>query len=159
MRQFFEYWTWTTWLKVPDFSSQLHFTQLYGGTSFTWRKTHNIHFLSLLLHLYYKCKHESAKSLSHIWLCNPMDCSWPGSWPHNSPGKNTGAGSHSLLQRIFPTQGLNLGLLHRRQILYHLSHNLSPVRKHFFISVIADKQSKKSRTHSLNMAEILLKAE
>ena len=32
--------------------------------------------------------------------------------PWNSPGKNTGAGSHSLLQGIFPTQGLNLCLLH-----------------------------------------------
>ena len=31
-------------------------------------------------------------------------------------------GSHSLLQEVFPTQGLNLGLLHCRQILYHLSH-------------------------------------
>ena len=29
---------------------------------------------------------------------------------------------HFLLQRIFLTQGLNLGLLHRRQILYYLSH-------------------------------------
>ena len=42
--------------------------------------------------------------------------------PWNSPGKNTGVGCHSLLQGIFPTQGLNLGLLHCRQILYHLSH-------------------------------------
>ena len=41
-------------------------------------------------------------------------------------GKNTGLGSHSLLQRIFPTLGLNLGLLHCRQILYHLSHQGSP---------------------------------
>ena len=31
-------------------------------------------------------------------------------------------GSHSLLERIFPTQGLNPGLLHCRGILYHLSH-------------------------------------
>ena len=33
----------------------------------------------------------------------------------DSPGKNTGVGCHALLQRIFPTQGLNpclLGLLH-----------------------------------------------
>ena len=37
-------------------------------------------------------------------------------------GKNTGMGSHSLLQGIFPTQRLNPGLLHCRQILYHLSH-------------------------------------
>ena len=33
---------------------------------------------------------------------------------------------HFLLQRVFPTQGLNLGLLHHRQILYHLSHQVSP---------------------------------
>ena len=46
--------------------------------------------------------------------------------PWNSPGKNTGLGCHSLLQGIFPTQGLNLGLLHCRQILYHLSHQGSP---------------------------------
>ena len=31
--------------------------------------------------------------------------------PWDSPGKNTGVGCHSLLQRIFPTQGLNPGLL------------------------------------------------
>ena len=37
-------------------------------------------------------------------------------------GKNTGVDCHSLLQGIFPTQGSNLGLLHCRQILYHLSH-------------------------------------
>ena len=42
--------------------------------------------------------------------------------PLDSPGKNTGVGSHSLLQGFFLTQGLNLGLLHCRQILYHLSH-------------------------------------
>ena len=42
--------------------------------------------------------------------------------PWNSPGKNTGVGSHALLQGIFPTQGLKLGLLHCRQTLYHLSH-------------------------------------
>ena len=37
--------------------------------------------------------------------------------PWNSPGKNTGVGSHSLLQGIFPTQGWNLGLLHCRHSL------------------------------------------
>ena len=35
-------------------------------------------------------------------------------------------GSLSLLQGIFPTQGLNAGLQHRRQILYQLSHKGSP---------------------------------
>ena len=42
--------------------------------------------------------------------------------PWNSPGQNTGVGSLSLLQGIFPTQGANLGLPHYRQILYQLSH-------------------------------------
>ena len=50
-------------------------------------------------------------------LCDPMNCSPPGSSVHgDSPGKNTGAGCHALLQGIFPTQGSNLGLLHCRQI-------------------------------------------
>ena len=49
-------------------------------------------------------------------LCDPMDCSPPGSLcPWDSPGKNAGVGFHALLQGIFPTQGSNpslLGLLH-----------------------------------------------
>ena len=40
----------------------------------------------------------------------------------DSPGKNIGVGCYALLQGIFPTQGLNSGLLHCRQILYHLSY-------------------------------------
>ena len=44
--------------------------------------------------------------------------------PWNSPGQNTGVGSLSLLQGIFPIQGLNPGLLHCRQILYQLSHQV-----------------------------------
>ena len=42
--------------------------------------------------------------------------------PLKLPGQNIGVGSHSLLQGIFPTQGLNPGLPHSRQILYQLSH-------------------------------------
>ena len=38
--------------------------------------------------------------------------------PWNSPGQNTGVGSLSLLQGVFPTQGSNPGLPHCRQILY-----------------------------------------
>ena len=44
------------------------------------------------------------------------------------PRQDTGVGSHSLLQGILPTQGLNLGLLHCRQILRHLNHKGSPKR-------------------------------
>ena len=49
--------------------------------------------------------------------------------PWNSPGQNTGVGSRSLLQGIFPKQHLpklNPGLLHCRRILYQLSHQGSP---------------------------------
>ena len=46
--------------------------------------------------------------------------------PWNSPGQNTGVGSLSLLQEIFPTQESNQGLLHCRQILCQLSYRGSP---------------------------------
>ena len=50
-------------------------------------------------------------------------------WPHglwNIPGQKTGVGSLSLLQGIFPTQELNPGIPHCRQILYQPSHEGSP---------------------------------
>ena len=46
--------------------------------------------------------------------------------PWNFPGKNTGVGSHSLLQRIFLTQ--NPGLLYCRQILYYLFTREAPMK-------------------------------
>ena len=62
------------------------------------------------------------KSLSYVRLCYPH-----GLYnPLNSPGQNTGMGSLSLLQGIFPTQGWNPGLPHCRQILNQLSHKGSP---------------------------------
>ena len=60
--------------------------------------------------------------------CYPMDYSPPVSSVHvDSPGKNTEVGCHALLQRIVPTQGLNPGLPHCRQILYTLSQQGSPI--------------------------------
>ena len=60
-------------------------------------------------------------------LCDPMDCSPPGSSVHwDSPGMNTAVGCHALLQGIFPTQRSNPGLPHCRQIVYCLSHQESP---------------------------------
>ena len=46
--------------------------------------------------------------------------------PWDSPGQNTGVGSLSFHQGSFPTQGLNPGHPHCRQILYQLSHQESP---------------------------------
>ena len=53
------------------------------------------------------------------------------SLPAEPPGKpkNTGVGSLSVLQRIFPTQESNQGLLHCRRILYQLSYQGTPKRK------------------------------
>ena len=61
------------------------------------------------------------ESESHSVMSNSLWLPWTNTaW--NSPGQNTGVGSRSLLQQIFPTQGLNSGLPHCRQILYQLSH-------------------------------------
>ena len=49
--------------------------------------------------------------------------------PWNSLGQNTGVGSLSLLQGIFPTQGSNPGLPHYRRILYQLSYQGNSPRK------------------------------
>ena len=62
------------------------------------------------------------KSLSCVWLFAP---SWLYS-PWNSLSQNTGVGSLSLHQGVFPIQGLNPGLPHCRWILYQLSHKGSP---------------------------------
>ena len=67
---------------------------------------------------------ESVKvkvAQSSLTLCNPMDYT-----VHGIVGQNTGVGSLSLLQGIFPTQGWNPGLPHCRWILYQLSHRGSP---------------------------------
>ena len=52
----------------------------------------------------------------HGLLSTRLLCPW------DFPGKNTGVGYHFLLQEIFPTQELNPGLPHCRQMLYRLSH-------------------------------------
>ena len=70
-------------------------------------------------------------SLRSEWSesCSGMsDCLWSHGLysPWTSSGWNTGVGSCSLLQGIFPTQASNPGLLHCRWILYQLSHKESP---------------------------------
>ena len=57
--------------------------------------------------------------------------------------KNTGVGSLSLLQRIFPTQESNQGLLHCRQILYQLSYEGNPLVKYEkeILLSLGDKES------------------
>ena len=63
-----------------------------------------------------KSENENRLVVSNSLQTQRLYCPW------NSLGQNTGVGSLSLLQGIFPTQELNPGLPHRRQILYWLSH-------------------------------------
>ena len=63
-------------------------------------------------------------SLSHVQLFVTHGLHSP--W--NSLGQNTGVGSHSLLQGIFPTQGSNPGLPYCRKIPYQLSHQGSQLK-------------------------------
>ena len=99
---------------------------------------HFIHTISFSLILSLFCVWESIVGWMYACMCaqllrlcptlyDPMDCSPSGSSDHGeSPSKNTGVNCHALLQRIFPTQGLNPGLRHCRQILYHLNHQGNP---------------------------------
>ena len=63
------------------------------------------------------------------WKWKSLGCVWLFVTPWNSmefSSQNTRACSFSLLQGIFPTQGLNPGLPHCRWILYQLSHQGGP---------------------------------
>ena len=56
-------------------------------------------------------------------LYDPMACSLSGSSVQGGcPGKNTRVGCDAFLQGIFPTLGINSGLLYCRRIFYCLSH-------------------------------------
>ena len=78
--------------------------------------------ISILRKLYthIKSEVESCSVVSHSLRHHGPYSPW------NSPGQNAGVGSLSLLQVIFPTQGLNPGLPYCRCILYHLNHQGSP---------------------------------
>ena len=65
-----------------------------------------------------KVKVKVAQSCQTLW--NSTD------YPVHEIFQNTGVGSLSLLQQIFPTQRLNPGVPHCRPILYQLRHNWSP---------------------------------
>ena len=70
--------------------------------------------------IYNMVKSESHSVVSNFLLPHGLHSLW------NFLGQNTGMDSFSLLQGIFPTQGLNPGLTHCRRILYQLSHRGKP---------------------------------
>ena len=80
--------------------------------------------LSLLK--WWKIKHTFIKYIySHIYV-RLFVTPWPHGLYMEFSRPETGVGSLTLLQGIFPTQGLNPGLPHCRQILYQLCHKESP---------------------------------
>ena len=84
--------------------------------------------------------HGWVKSLSRVRLfATPWIVAYQAPPSMGFSGKNTGVGRHFLLQEIFPTQGLNPGLPHCRQMLYPLSHQGSPKPKAPTIIILIDK--------------------
>ena len=69
-----------------------------------------------------------SESVSHSGMSDslrPMNYKPPGSSTHGILQARI-----LLLQEIFLIQGSNLGLPHCRQILYHLSHQESPITEY-----------------------------
>ena len=68
-------------------------------------------------------KESEVKSLSRVLLfATPWTVAYQAPPSMGFSSQEYGVGCHFLLQRIFPTQGSNPGLLHCRQMLYPLSH-------------------------------------
>ena len=103
------------------------------------RESHSVVSYSLWPHGLYNHGILQARILEWVTIPSPGDLPNPrieprspalqvDSLPAEPQGKpkNTGMGILSLLQQIFPTQELNWGLLHFRQILYQQSYRGSP---------------------------------
>ena len=81
------------------------------------------------------CKYAGMCMHAHLLescptLCDPMDCSPPGSSVYgDSPGKNSGVGCHALLHGAFLTEGSNPCLLHWEVDYLPLSHQGSLVSR------------------------------
>ena len=80
-------------------------------------------------------------------LCDPLDCSPPGSSVHGIFQARKEVGSHSLLQGIFPTQRSNFCLLHYRWITYPLSYQGSPTHTCIKTSTVWYSKVHKSTTN------------
>ena len=98
------------------------------------------------------CVHVLSR-FSHVWFGNPMDCSLPGSSVHgDSPGKNTGAGCHALLQGISPIHGLSSCLL---SLLHWQAGFLPTWEAQLFLCYIRDKSLISHSSYYLSSNNIL----
>ena len=104
----------TMWLKGWNFQSQLHWL-------LRWEERLEVELILNGQWFNQPCQcNYTLMCVSHSVMSNSLQPH--GLWPTRLlclwgyPGKNTGVDCHSLLQRTFPIQGLNPGLLHCRQI-------------------------------------------
>ena len=108
--------TWLKWLSSSSTFNYKYFSLLspnfWAGEIPFLRRDNYLESLILMSQTY---------TLYHSVMSDSLRPHGPYS-PWNSPGQNTGVGSHSLLQGIFPTQGWNPGLPHCRRILYQLGY-------------------------------------
>ena len=102
------------------------------------------HHALLILLLLGNCSHLQflvplcSVAKSSLTLCDPMDCSLPGSFVQHFPSKNTGVGCHFLLWGIFSPQRLNLSLLgplHWQVRFLPLSHWGSPLVLQYSLNI------------------------
>ena len=101
--------------------------EVVNGVVYTQERFHGFIFRSTDSQIYKSYELNESNDLHVIESC-PSSLLPHGLYsPWNSPGQNTGVGSLSLLQGIYPTQGLVPGLSHCSQILYQiLYHKGSP---------------------------------
>ena len=115
---------------------------------------------------------------SYLTLCDPMDCSppvssvmefsWCKKWQpapvflpgklhgeRNLEGKNTAVGCHFLLQRIFLTQGLNMGLLLCQGNSLPLSHLGSPPLGYLLSTLLPKKLHSVSYLYLLSLFAVV----
>ena len=138
-------WDFTSWFT----ESQLLAVSSHGSKGALWNLLALITFMGLHPHDLITFDWALGFNL-RIWKkseserCSVISDSHRLYSPWNSPGQNTGVGSLSRFQGIFPIQGLNLGLLHCRQILYQLSHKGSPktLKNWCFCTVVLEKTLK-----------------
>ena len=106
---------------------------IYGTLTYNDTFIYIIYIGTFLYSLFlYDCVCVSHSVMSDFWQPRGLQparlpCPW------DSPGKNTGVDCHFLLQGIFLAQGSKPGLLYCRQLLYHLSHQGSPVESNLMI--------------------------
>ena len=114
-----EYWSGLPCTSPGDISDLHLLSPVLAGSFFTTSVTWEAQ-ISCIIWWYLTYESESHSVVPNSLPLHGLYRSW------NSSGQNTGVDSLSLLQGIFPTQGLNPGLPHCRWILYQLSHKGRP---------------------------------